>query len=1227
MSQQNIDFGAFPDDPNADAIRTAFDKVQQNFDELYGAATAGTVTSVNRGAGITVNTPTGNVIVTANIACVQVTTSSLSLGLGANGGTSATITTSAQILVIDINPANVFSNNFAANSTGGLANFTGTLTANSNSQPNITSVGTLANLAVTGNITAGNVYANLGIIGATTLIGTLNSNSNSQPNVTSLGNLTSLNVTGNIRSSAYIGGNVSTTGANAIFVGDGGLLSNLTTTAGSSIVNGNSNIAITANGNITTSVAGIANIFIVSNSGANLSGYLNASGNVTGANANLGNAVTANYFIGNLYGNANVATLANTVTTNAQPNITSVGNLTSLNVIGNITSDNVNATGNMTALNFIGNLVGNISGNIVVPGSNTEVLFNNNGSANASNAFTFNKTSNVMTLNGNIIAGNIFANSGEIRATTFAGTLTTNAQPNITSVGNLTSLNVAGTSNLGLVSNVTITGGSANYVLVTNGSGTLSWSSVAAIPVPGSNTQVIFNDGGNYSANANLTFNKTTGLLTATLLGGTLTTNSQPNITLLGTLSNLNVTGPSILNGNLNTANTNITGILGVTANITTPQFISNVATGTAPFIVTSTTQVANLTVATAGTVTTNAQPNITSTGTLTNVTVSGTSTLGSGATGDIVILGVGGGNLNSSGSDITLYGATGVGLRLGTNGSMTNGIQISTAGLVTVGNLSVTGNLSVGNLVANNANYSNYAGNVTIAAQPNITSTGTLTSVTVSGTSTLGSGATGDVVAFGVGGGNLNSSGSNITLYGATGVGLKLGANGSMTNGIQISTTGVVTTTGNLSVGGTLSGSATGLTSIPGANVTGTVANATYATSAGTATTAGTVTTAAQPNITSVGTLTSLAVTGNISGANLTGTHYGAATGLTSIPGANVTGTVANATYATSAGTATTAGTVTTAAQPNITSTGTLTGVNVSGVAYLGSSITGDIVVLGAGGGNLNSSASNITLYGATGVGLKLGTNGSMTNGIQISTTGVVTTTGNLSVGGTLSGAATGLTSIPGANVTGTVANATYATSAGTATSATTATTAGTVTTAAQPNITSVGTLTSLTLTATTGTLTVPIITTGANSTAGTITGNWSLSAGSQLRATYADLAEYYAGESNIEPGTVVSFGGEQEVQICDSYMSRLVAGIVTTNPAYVMNTDISCEYPIAIALQGRIPAKVIGPIKRGDMMVSANNGYAISCNNPEMGTVLGKALTDFTGESGTIEIMVGRT
>ena len=181
-----------------------------------------------------------------------------------------------------------------------------------------------------------------------------------------------------------------------------------------------------------------------------------------------------------------------------------------------------------------------------------------------------------------------------------------------------------------------------------------------------------------------------------------------------------------------------------------------------------------------------------------------------------------------------------------------------------------------------------------------------------------------------------LKSSGTNVTNTAlqilTTSLTGNISINSSTDSGYKLDVTGNISSgnanLGNLATANFFSGAGNNLSNIQGANVTGTVSAAT---------TAGTVTTAAQPNITSVGTLTSLAVTGNISGANLTGTHYGAATGLTSIPGGNVTGTVANATFATSAGSATTAGTVTTNAQPNITSVGTLSSLNVSGTTTSG--------------------------------------------------------------------------------------------------------------------------------------------------------------------------------------------------------------------------------------------------------------------------------------------------
>jgi hypothetical protein len=175
-----------------------------------------------------------------------------------------------------------------------------------------------------------------------------------------------------------------------------------------------------------------------------------------------------------------------------------------------------------------------------------------------------------------------------------------------------------------------------------------------------------------------------------------------------------------------------------------------------------------------------------------------------------------------------------------------------------------------------------------------------------------------------------------------------------------------------------------------------------------------------------------------------------------------------------------------------------------------------------------------------------------------------------------------------------------------------------GTLTTAAQPNITSVGILTGLTLS------NAAIISVGSNTNVGTFTGNFSLSAGSRLNATYADLAEYYEADNEYEPGTVLEFGGEKEVTLAQAMTPR-VAGVVSTNPAYVMNSTCKGEHIVAIALQGRVPCKVRGTIRKGDLLISDVGGFARPSTIPLMGTVIGKSLENFEGE-GVIEVAVGR-
>jgi hypothetical protein len=129
----------------------------------------------------------------------------------------------------------------------------------------------------------------------------------------------------------------------------------------------------------------------------------------------------------------------------------------------------------------------------------------------------------------------------------------------------------------------------------------------------------------------------------------------------------------------------------------------------------------------------------------------------------------------------------------------------------------------------------------------------------------------------------------------------------------------------------------------------------------------------------------------------------------------------------------------------------------------------------------------------------------------------------------------------------------------------------------------------------------------------------------GKATSANYADLAENYQADFAYEPGTVLEFGGTHEVTIAQDE-TRKVAGVVSTNPAHLMNTQLQGENVVALALQGRVPCKVRGKISKGDLMTSAGDGYARPTHDPKIGTIIGKALEDFDGVEGVIEVVVGR-
>ena len=453
--------------------------------------------------------------------------------------------------------------------------------------------------------------------------------------------------------------------------------------------------------------------------------------------------------------------------------------------------------------------------------------------------------------------------------------MTTAAQGNITSLGTLTGLTVNGASNLGPVGNVTITGGSANYYLMTNGSGGLSWTNALLTPIPGSNTQVLFNDSGAAGANANLTFTKNNGLLTATLLGGTLTTNAQPNITSTGTLTSLIVTG-NINGGNMTLA----TGV-----------FTGNGAGLT------------NL----AGANVTGAVSYATTANSVAGANVSGTVTSATNAAA----------LLQNTSTSTTVYPTFTTSSANGNSSAVFN-----TSISANLGNASITATTFVGAL-SGAATSATTAGTVTTAAQPNITSVGTLTSLGVNGTITA--------VAFT----------ANTGIFTGNGAGLTNIAGANVTGAVSYATTA------NSVAGANVTGAvsyATTANSVAGANVSGTVSSAT---------TAGTVTTAAQPNITSVGTLTSLSVSGNISSANLTTSGY---TFVSVGTGISAAGTVqGNATVI--------------AKQINVVSTvasgaGVVLPSAVAGMTiYITNTSANSLLVYPASGGAINSLATNAAI------------------------------------------------------------------------------------------------------------------------------------------------------------------------------------------------------------------------------------------------------------------------
>ena len=133
----------------------------------------------------------------------------------------------------------------------------------------------------------------------------------------------------------------------------------------------------------------------------------------------------------------------------------------------------------------------------------------------------------------------------------------------------------------------------------------------------------------------------------------------------------------------------------------------------------------------------------------------------------------------------------------------------------------------------------------------------------------------------------------------------------------------------------------------------------------------------------------------------------------------------------------------------------------------------------------------------------------------------------------------------------------------------------------------------------------------------------------GHSVHATYADLAERYATDVPYESGTVVVFGGEAEITVTSESKDVSVAGVISTNPALKLNADAgNSETHPYVALKGRVPCKLIGPVSKGDLIVTADNepGYAQSIGKNDAGhSVFAKSIeTDLTVGKKLIEVVI---
>ena len=1069
----------------------------------------------------------------------------------------------------------------------------------------LTTVGTLGNLTVTGNATGGNLLTG-GLISATgnitggniTTVGVANVGTLEATGMTISGNITGGNLlTGGILSAAgsittvgnVVGGNLNTAG----------IMSAGSVNATANIAGGNITTAgiISATGGITSA----ANVI-----GGNITtvGLISATGNVTGGNlittgtfeaasiSSAGNITGANVNAGGLSLSGNVLSAINTtsaITTTANiaggnVNVTGIslsGNVVSdLNVTTNITGANVTAVANVTGANVNATTQGKF-GNIVISGDNVTgtngIVTVNGAGADVDFAISSDNVANLVYVD----AGTGTVSFGSATQTTDALVAFNTTNSILVPVGNTVQRPAAGVAGMVRFNSTTL------QVEAYNGTAWQSLGSAFTVitteQFAGDGTTTTFTlSSANYTTDSVLvTLNGVVQIPTTayTVSGASLIFTEAPangdtiSVRELQTTSSVTAISNSSGNAKVETAGNankvNITGNLLPIANATqslgssTNQWKDIYVAGNTIYLGPLRLEALNANTFVVYKSDGVTQANIDVGSVDVDAIVSGTSTVGiSGANGNTFM----------------------------TVGGIANVLVASTTGVAVTGTMSASGNVSG----------SFFLGNGSALTGVTATGVGTLATLSVTGNTTSGNVLTG---------GLISATGA---ITGATITGSTLSSTGNV-NTVGVAATGNISTTGNISGGNLI---ATTIFS----NYQGTTASLTGNIDGGNLRTAGQV-----------------SATGNVTGGNINVGNITIATNLISSLDSTITidpATIGNAGLVVINGNLQVNGTTTTI-NSNVVSTNDLT-VNYANNAINSGAANGGGIEVGPIGSPFitwlyNSSANVFTSSaGISAVGgvTAASVAGGVITGSSVSVTGAVT--GASVVGGVMTGSSVSVTgNVSGGNLIATTFIGNYS---GTTASITGNIDGGNLRTAglvsATGSITGAA-ITGTSLTVTTGNITGGNIVNGNGNGIGNIGSStvfFNTVFAKATSAQYADLAEKYESDAEYAPGTVLEFGGDKEVTLSVEAGSTRVAGVVSTNPSYIMNAGLTAEHVAMVALQGRVPCRVVGTVRKGDMMVAAGNGAARVDNSARAGSIIGKALENFDGAEGTIEVVIGR-